>query len=255
MVRPKISLIYLILGFLFLGISNGQDTSQTFIQKGDSAYNAFLNTDALNNYLKATELSPLNYEAAWKVSRSFVDIGEDFEDDQKAQYYQKSETFARKATKLDSEGSMGHLSLSIALGRVALDAGPKQRIKMSKEIKKEADLALKYDPQNDIAYHVLGRWNRKLANLSWIEKGFANIFLGGVPKGATNEKAIQDFTKAIEINPGYINHHLELAKTYLQMDKDELAKPELQKCLDLKVFDSDDPKFKAEAKELLEDID
>lgn len=254
--KIRMSAIYFIFfSFLFLSFTYGQESTENYIQKGDSAYNAFDNEAALNYYLKASELSPLSYEAAWKLSRSFVDIGEDLDGDQKAQYFQKSETFGRRATKLNPEGSMGHLSLSIALGKVALDAGPKQRIKMSKEIKKEADLALKYDPNNDLAYHVLGRWNRKLANLSWIEKGFANMFLGGVPKGATNEEAVKDFKKAIEINPEYINHHLELAKTYIEMDKDDLAKAELKKCEKLKIFDSDDPKYKKEAKELLEDLD
>ena len=255
MPRTKIFILYFTVCLLFSSIGYGQDTSLTFVQKGDSAYDAFQNELALKNYLKAIELDPLNYDAAWKLSRSYVDIGEDLEGDQKAGYYQKGETFARKATSLNPEGSMGHLSLSIALGRVALDAGPKQRIKMSKEIKKEADLAIKYDATNDIAYHVLGRWNRKLANLSWIEKGFANMFLGGVPEGASNEEAVKDFKKAIDLNPAYINHYLELAKTYIMMDKENLAIPELKKCLELKVFDSDDPKYKNEAKELLKDIE
>jgi Tfp pilus assembly protein PilF len=152
-------------------------------------------------------------------------------------------------------GSKGHLFLSIALGRVALDAGAKERIQLSKDIKKEVDLAIKYDPNDDLAYHVLGRWNRKLSNLSWIEKGFADIFLGGVPEDASDENAVAAFKKAIQLRPQHINHHLELGITYEMMDMDEEARKEFQICLDLPKSDSDDTKYKKDAQERLDDLD
>ena len=146
------------------------------------------------------------------------------------------------------------LKEQIAIGRVALDAGAKERVRLSKEIKKEVDLAIKLDPNDDIAYHVLGRWNRKLANLSWIERGFANMFLGGVPEDASEENAAAAFKKAIELNPGYINHHLELGMTYEMMDMEEEAKAEYQKCLNLPKSSAADDKHKVTAQEKLDDL-
>jgi tetratricopeptide (TPR) repeat protein len=239
---------------LLLNIGMAQNLIYTYLTEGDSLFENFDNPGALDAYLKALELDSISYEALWKVSRAYVDIGETLEGDIRAEYYKNGEVYARKATQVDSQGSKGHLYLSIALGRVALDAGAKERIKLSKEIKKEVDLALKYDPNDDIAYHVLGRWNRKLANLSWIEKGFANIFLGGVPKDASNENALKCFQKAVELKPGYINHHLELGITNEMMDLEEEARQEYQKCIDLPKSASDDDRYKQEAKERLEDL-
>jgi tetratricopeptide (TPR) repeat protein len=232
-----------------------QNSEESFIKKGDDAFSAFNNVKALENYQQAVKLNPDSYEANWKLSRAYVDVGETFEDeDKRADYYKESEKYARLAIEKNAEGSDGHLYLSIALGRVALDAGAKQRIKMSKEIKKEADLAIKYNPDNDLAYHVLGRWNRKIANLSFIEKGFADLFLGGVPEGATNEAAVSNFKKAIELNPSYINHYLELGITYEMMDKDDLAIESFKKCLELKQSAAKDDEHKKIAKEHLEDL-
>jgi len=232
-----------------------QNSEEPFINKGDDAFSTFNNIKALENYQEAVKLNPDSYEANWKLSRAYVDVGETFEDeDKRADYYKESEKYARVAIEKNAEGSDGHLYLSIALGRVALDAGAKQRIKMSKEIKKEADLAIKYNPDNDIAYHVLGRWNRKIANLSFIEKGFADLFLGGVPEGATNEAAVKNFKKAIELNPTYINHYLELGITYEMMDKDDLAIEAFKKCLDLQPSAAKDDEHKKIAKEHLEDL-
>jgi tetratricopeptide (TPR) repeat protein len=220
----------------------------------DSLYAKFDTQGALNAYLQAMQLDSNSYEASWKTSRSYSDVGETLEGKDRAKYFKKSEVFARRAVKLDSTGAKGHLSLSIALGRVALDASPKERIRLSKEIKKECDLAIKYDPNDDYAHHVLGRWNRTISNLSWVEKTFANIFLGGVPKEASNQAAADCFKKAIELNPNHINHHLELGFTYEMMGEKEKAKAEFQKCLDLPKTDSDDDTYKAQAEEKLKKL-
>lgn len=231
------------------------DEVKSNLAEGDSLFTLYDNKGALKAYLEVITIDSLNYEANWKGCRAYIDIGETIEDDdERAEYYQKGCDLARRATRINQEGGKGHLYLSIALGRVALDAGAKERIKLSKEIKSEVDLSIKYDPNDDTAYHVLGRWNRKLANLSWIEKGFADMFLGGVPEDASDENAVSAFKKAIELKPTHINHHLELGITYEMMDLEEEARAQYQKCLDLPKSDSDDDKYKKEAQERIEDF-
>ncbi len=244
--------IILILALLQLGLA--QTDVASMLTRGDSMFTAYDNQAALEAYLAALQIDSLNYEGNWKASRAYVDIGETLEDDARADAFKSAEKYAQQAVKIDSTGAKGHLQLAIALGRVALDAGAKERVQMSKEIKRQVDLAIKYDPSDDIAYHVLGRWNRKLANLSWIENTFANMFLGGVPDEATNENALKAFKKAIELNPGHINHYLELGITYEMMDMEDEARQAFQKCLDLPKTDSSDDEYKAEAKERLEDL-
>jgi tetratricopeptide (TPR) repeat protein len=240
---------------LILPVFSGDDVAMQIV-KGDSLFKLFDNKGALGGYLAALQLDSMNYEANWKAARAYTDVGETIEDDdERAEFYLKGSQHAKRAVQTDSMGSKGHLYLSIALGRVALDAGAKERIKLSKDIKKEVDLAIKYDPNDDIAYHVLGRWNRKLSNLSWIEKGFADMFLGGVPEEASEENAIAAFKKAIELKPYHINHHLELGITYEMMDMEDEARKEFQTCLDLPKSDSDDARYKKDAQEWLEDLD
>jgi len=242
---------------LFIMVISGFAGSEFSMQlaKGDSLYNIFDDKGALDAYLNALTLDSLSYEANWKASRAYLDVGEVIEDDdERAEYYQNGTACARRAVRIEPEGSKGHLFLAIALGRIALDAGAKERIRLSKQIKEEVDLAIKYNPKDDIAYHVLGRWNRKLSNLSWIEKGFADIFLGGVPEEASDENAVAAFKKAIELNPKHINHHLELGITYEMMGLDDEARQQYEICLELPKSDSDDDKYKKEARERLEDL-
>ena len=222
------------------------------IAEGDAAYKNFDNKAALEYYSKALETEPKNYEAAWKSARAYVDVGEKLSDTkERRSFYEKGYECAQKAVAINPNGSKGHLFLSIAIGRVALDAGAKERVKLSKEVKSEVDKALAIDAKDDAAWHVLGRWHRRLSSLSWIEKNFANMFLGGVPKEASMENAVDCFKKAIQLNPSHINHHLELAITYEKMGKKDLAVAAYSKVLELPIRDADDEDHKKEAEERL----
>ncbi len=253
--KRVIAALMLVLSLLLSGspCRAGGGSAEDLVAKGDVAYKKFDNKAALEYYGAALETEPKNYEAAWKSARAYVDVGEKLSDTKKSRaYYEKGYDCAQKAVEINPNGSKGHLFLSIAIGRVALDAGAKERVKLSKEVKSEVDKALAIDPQDDVAWHVLGRWHRRLSSLSWIEKNFAKMFLGGVPKEASMQSAVECFRKAIQLNPSHINHHLELAITYEKMGKKDLAVAAYKKVLELPIKDADDEDHKKKAEERLE---
>ena len=239
-------------GLFFISGSafSSAESFSNLMTKGDNAFSRFDHHTAEDCYRQALELQPDNYEAAWKNARALVDLGDMTKnDDQRRGLYLKAENSARLAVADQTNGSKGHLFLSIAIGKVALDEGPKERVRLSKEVKFEVDKALALDPQDDTAWHVLGRWNRRLATLSWIEKKFADIFLGGVPKDASVERAAECFEKAIELNPGHILHHLELALTLEELNDREGALREYVKVLALPIQEPKDRQSKLTAGE------
>jgi predicted TPR repeat methyltransferase len=70
-------------------------------------------------------------------------------------------------------------------------------------------------------------------------RGARLVLFGGLPK-ASNESAIDNFKKAIELAPNRIIHHLQLAHVYHITGKEKLAAAELQTCQQLSPFDLDD---------------
>ena len=249
--------IVMVICFLFAASLYAQDDKAVgdLLAAGDMAFQKFDNQAAMESYQKALETDPQCYEAAWKLSRAYVDLGEKLPDkEQRKAYYLKAHESAKKAVEINPEASKGHLYLSISLGRVALDEGGKEKVKKSKEIKREVDRALAIDPNDDIAWLVLALWNRNISTLSWIEKKFADIFLGGIPKEASVERAVECLKKAIQIKSDHINHHLELGITYEELDKKELAIKEYEKVLELPVSNTDDKDHKAEAEKRLEEL-
>ncbi len=232
------------------------DDTRLLIDKGDQAFTDHDNETARQHFAKAAALSPDNYETLWKLARAYVDIGDAFTElSKRKNYFSKGNELSEKAIAANPDGSKGYLYKGIALGRFALDTSAKERIRLSKAIKVNFTKTVKLDPQDDYAWHGLGRWHRKVATLSWIEKGFANMFLGGVPKEASVEEAVTCFKKAAAINPAHINHHLELGLSYEKLKKKELAVAAYKKALALPKKDADDDRYKKMARERLEKLE
>ena len=224
------------------------------IAKGDEYYDKFDNENAMKEYKKATVIDTSNCEAQWKLARAYVDVGEVSDEVKQKQCYYLGEKAARIAVRHGSNEAEAHFYLAVAAGRVALNEGGKTKVKKSVEVKKEAEKAIELDPTHDGALHVLARWHREVANLSGILKAFAKILYGGLPP-ASNEEAVKYFKKAIDLKPNHINHHFELARTYVKMKEWQLAKDEYTKVFELPVDDADDPKHKEEAKEEVKKVD
>jgi len=196
---------------------------------------------------------PGSYAAQWQLARVLIDLGnrEPGKEAREA-LYARAEEHARRAVALRPDDTWGHHYLAASVGKLALTAGGRAKVDMSREVRDEAEEAVALDPRNDKSWHILGRWNREMANLSPLLKLAAKVVYGGLPKGASNEKAVDCFEKAIAIAPEHVNHHLELGKTYMEMERYDLAQAEFTTALALPDSDPNDPEYKAEAAKLLQ---
>ncbi len=234
-----------------------QDGVVQEIALGDAAYTKFDNPTALQYSLKALQEDPKNYQALWKGARAYADVGKTFEksDKNKAKaLYLRGGSLAREAVKLYPDSADAHFALALGVGRVALFEGGKTKIRLSKEVKQEAERTIALAPSHDSAYHILGRWNYNIATLSWVLKAFAKMIYGGVPPGASLEEAANMFAKAVEINGNKPVHRLEYARTLIELGRHLEAREQLQTCVGLRQAQWDDPMTQEEAAKMLKEI-
>lgn len=219
---------------------------------GDEAYARGEIGEARTRYLRALDAEPDAYATLWRLARVESELGEDARGEDQRRLVAAAVGRARGAVKAAPESAQGHVWLAVALGRQALKEGPRSRLALAREIKSEVDRALEIDPTIGRAWHVLAAWNRKIASLNAIERMAANAVLGGVPKGASMENAVRSFEKAIELEPDYVNHHLELGRTLRELKRWTEARRELEKAVDLPPTSNPrDPQYQQEARELL----
>jgi tetratricopeptide (TPR) repeat protein len=131
--------------------------------------------------------------------------------------------------------------------------GSKDQVDASPKIKQSVDRALELDPKNDTAWHILGRWNRVLADMNVIKRVLANTLYGKLPV-TTNEEAEKDLLKAIEINPNRLIHYIELGRIYAAMGRTEDAKKFILKGSAMPNKEKDDPEMKAIGQALLKKL-
>lgn len=246
----KKSLILVIFVAVLAVLSYGQ-TAADHITAGDDAYAQFDDQKAFEHYQEALKLEPQNYEALWKASRACVDIADvmpagDKDAAKRQKLYSDGTNYAKKAVAANPNDTWGHFQIAAALGKKLLMLGKKEQIDGSKQIRAEIDKAIELDPNNDLAYHALGRWHRRMAEIGGVSRFFGGMFYGSIPKGSFAESE-KNLKKAVDMKPDYVNHHLELGKTYVDLKKYDLAAQEFQKTIDLPKTTSKDDVLKKDA--------
>lgn len=215
---------------------------------------SFENQKALESYQAALALEPSNYEALWRISRSYTDIGEHqpaTTDEEKAaqlKTYEKALEFAEKAVAVNANGSMGYARRAIANGRIALFKGIWESLDLVKQTKADCEKAIALDTNNAAAYYVLGRTHMKVSEkpkiIRWpLGLSWANL-----------DESVKNFEKSIALRSEFIMYRLDCARAYIELDEYDKARVHLTTISTLPTMDEDDGQFRKEAQELLDKI-
>ena len=218
------------LALCLFGIVAGARAQQE-LAAGDAALERFDLNSALKAYRAAHVHAPDDYEATWKLARALIDMSTLSKDaDQQKQCCVEAEGLARTAVKLNPEGSKGHTYLAVAVGKLALYEGGKRKVSLASEVKKEAERAVKLDDKEDLAYHVLGVWNREMVELNWVLRKFAELLYGKFPSASLDE-AVHDLERASQLAPRIVPHRVELGITLASAHRWREANDNLERAL------------------------
>jgi tetratricopeptide (TPR) repeat protein len=224
-------------------------SARELITRGDREFIARRASAALSLYEQALAVEPRNYDALTRAARDAIDVGE-FMTDAPARtgLYRRAERYARTAVDVNPKGAEGHFELSRALGRTALAAGPRDRVKFAKEVRAAAEAAVAIDPNHAGAWHVLGVWNAEVMRLSGLTRAFARTFLGAqVFNEASWEKARTMMEKSVQLEPTRLVHKLDLARVYRDMGRAADARTTYEAALASALIDANDERYKAAA--------
>jgi tetratricopeptide (TPR) repeat protein len=224
------------------------------IERGNESYARGQLREALLAYQGAQAQAADHYGALIGLARVESELGEGAKDEERRRLIASAIEHARAAVKAAPEEAQAHVWLAVALRQQTEMEGPKTRAGLWREIKSELDRAIGLDIGIARAYLERGRWNRRLATRGLWERTMSRVLFVKVPRGASKDNALGDFEKAVELAPDAIEARMELARMYLELERDGDARRELERALGIPANRPRDPGLQAEARELLEKL-
>lgn len=204
-------------------------------------------TAALNKLKEVLKIQPAHVFALSKSSELCSRIGtRETSAANRDAWFKAALAYANKAIAASPQNDHANVSMAMILGKSTLTKSGKEKLKNARVIKKHLDIALKTNPNNYLAWHILGRWNYEISNVSAVERAGAKIFYGGVPNG-TIQNAIMYFEKSKSLQPLFILNYISLANAYHRGGQVDKAVALLKTVQYLSANTEDDAQHKAEA--------
>ncbi|MEO6742319.1 MAG: hypothetical protein ABIP20_18905 [Chthoniobacteraceae bacterium] len=239
---------------LFANTGSGADSADELIRNGDGFSAKFQSAEALKCFLPAEKLDPNNARLLVRIAQQYRHLMSDATNRlEKTKLGTVAIVYALRAAAIAPNDPEAQLAVGISYGKMTPLLSSKDQFANSPLIKAAADKAISLDPTNDLAWQVLGRWYLAVADVGSFKRAMAKVAYGSLPT-ATYADAVRCFEKAIQLKPDRLMHHIELGRTYKQMDRDADARKSIMKGLALPNTEKDDPETKASGREILKKL-
>ena len=209
---------------------------------------------ALELFLALQRERPQDAFVAQKVAQQYSDLIVELPDvAEKKRHARLALEWSQRAVQLDPQNPVAVLSLAVCHGKLATYSDTRTKVKYSRLVKEDAERALALDPNYAWAHHLLGRWHREVADLGTTARFFVKLFYGGLPDASVTE-AVARLERAVALEPGELNHHVELGFAYAANGQRDRAREAWQRGLALTPRKKHDAAAQQRAREALAEL-
>lgn len=228
------------------------------LARGDSLMAALETTRAIEAYREGLAGSADDPVLLWRAARALSNrTAETPGREGDEPLHREAVELARRAVAAGPETARTHTTLATALGRYGHWLAHECRVRcagrvvdMGKEGYRATRRAIELDPYDPAPFVVLGLYHRDLSTVPLVVRVIARTFLGGYPP-VSLEASARNLERAVRLDPGDVTAHLELARTYAEMGRDDDARAQLRAALDSPTRERLDVVEKEEARRLL----
>jgi len=224
------------------------------IAMGDVFYAKLQAAQALKYYLPAEKLDPNNVRLLEHISREYRHLMMDATSAQeKLSLGSTAVNYAKRAATLNPDDPEAQLAVAISYGKMEPFESNREKFEAVHIIKNAVDKAIGLDPNNDLGWHVLGRWHEGLAQVNPVMRAMAQVAFGKLPD-STHQEAATCFETAIALNPNRPMHYIELGLVYAKMGRTDDARHCIKTGLSMPNTEKDDAEVKREGREALTNL-
>ena len=220
----------------------------------DDLFFKFDDQGAYKALIDANKNFPHNAEILWRLCRVETHIADrmpvstDEQKDAQLVVYQTALSYGDSAVAADPKNSDAYTFRAAANGKIALFKGVFSVAPVVKQVRDDCERAISLDPNNSIAYYILGRTHAKLAEKPTIVRWPLGLAWGNL------DDAIRFYEKAISLDPNFVMFRYDLAKAYISDDEYQKAKEQLYVIPRIPKRDEVDDSLKTESQKLLQEI-
>jgi tetratricopeptide (TPR) repeat protein len=221
------------------------------VEDGDAMKTQNRHREALALYQEAGRRTPGSAEILRRVAGQYEILSREASGREKKELAERALTAARQAVDANPADSPSRLSVAVACGRLAQLESPRRQMELSRLIKAEAEEAVRLDAGNDLAWHVLARWNFEMASVNGLARTLAQVIYGKFPE-ASAARAEECFQRAIAAGPPRVMHHVEYGLMLEKLDRKIDARKQLEIGLSLPAKDQEDEETQQRARQALD---
>eukprot|EP00668_Euglena_longa_P043500 GGOE01057909.1.p1 GENE.GGOE01057909.1~~GGOE01057909.1.p1 ORF type:complete len:236 (-),score=45.78 GGOE01057909.1:142-828(-) len=190
-----------------------------------------------------------NPDVVWRYARACFLLAEEKEEKEwQKTYFEKGLHQARHCVELDPKNAMGHKWVGILLGRLTNFVSTKEKVANAFLIRDCFLKALEQSPNDHTLYYGLGQWCWNVSNISWLERKAGALFFAAPPE-SSYEEAEQNYLKAAQLCPTFMDNVFALGGLYEAMKRKEDARIWYTKCLSIQAVTDSEKRMQAKAKQ------
>ncbi|MBN8838160.1 MAG: hypothetical protein J0I09_12935 [Sphingobacteriia bacterium] len=211
--------------------------------------------EALDKYRQILLNEPGNMKALLKAVELSCSTGERLPlKNDKRITFESAMSYAKRMVTTDSANAEGYYAIALVSGKMTeVETENKKTVQFVRDIKINADKALKLNPNHAMANFIEGKWHYEMVTLNWAKKLAVKTLYGGLPEPSLDD-AIAYMEKCKALNPYFVLNMLTLGKAYKENRNPAKAMETLQRCVKLPTRTMDDPVLKAEAQKILDSL-
>ena len=241
--------------FSFISVTlTAQETTLLF-KEADNLEFQFKEQDALNKYKEILIVEPFNIKALVKATELSCSVGErTLNKTDKRITFESAMAYAQRAVKADSTSADAYCAMAMSCGKLAMvETENKKMAAFVRDIKHNADKALKLNPNHAMANYIVGKWNYEISMLNFAKRAAIKTLYGGLPD-ASIDSAILYFEKSRSLDPYFMLNTIYLAKAYRENNKPSKEIEILMRAVKLPIRRFDDTALKADAQKRLQEL-
>jgi tetratricopeptide (TPR) repeat protein len=219
--------IWLISTLMLLSLlaSGAPSTSPAVISEADRLFgygaDQASERQALEILERALTSDPGDYQLLWRLARSYYYVGDGAPDKERVSFFERGIDAGKRASRQNADGVEGHFWLAANWGGVCREKRGIAAFKDVKYVRNEMEMALKLNSsyEDGAAYTALGEIDRQLPKLF----------------GGSVKRAITTLEAGLKVAPDSTEIRFALAEAYLDSDRKNDARMQLEESLKLPV--------------------